>query len=524
MISNFHLFGFMRHFILIFVILGVGLLGYSTVRSSLDPPLPELGPDETETVQRVSLDVSVNAPGVIESASNTKVECEIERLELRVQGRTLSSSGSTRILTIVPDGSIVKKGDVICTLDASQFDEMLITQRINVERAKSEELQASMELEVAKIALEEYSNGSAKQQIQTIKGQIALAQTDATRLTSRLDWARKMYEKGYLSRTAMRSEELAMLRSDIQFSNAELSLKILEKYTQPKTEHQLRTRIISLERVLASEKERTERFIERLRTYEKMVEKCTVRAPHDGMLVYAHDPDRNFRVEEGADVRQGQTLFYLPDLNRMQVMARLSESVVQKVNPGMKVKIEVESVTGHSYNGMVERISQFPIPPSSWRASSEIKNYYCTVRIDDVDTAIRPGLNAEVRVLTDAVYDTIVLSPDSVIVEGKQEFCFVLRTDGMFEKRQIRTRTGDPTSLAVLEGLGEGDVVLRNPKKVEDSPEFVTSVTMLESSQNEIQDVVAQESSDLSMPILAERTPATESEPNLALPATTTGY
>lgn len=516
--------GSMRHVAISFVILGLAFLGYSTVRSSLAPPLPELGPDETEAVHRVSLDVSVNAPGVIESASNTKVECEIERLELRVQGRTLSSSGSTRILTLVPDGSIVKKGDVICTLDASQFDEMLRTQRINVERAKSEELQASMELDVAKIALDEYSNGSAKQQIQTIKGQIALAQTDATRLTSRLEWARKMYEKGYLSRTAMRSEELAMQRSDIQFSNAELSLKILEKYTQPKTEHQLRTRILSLERVLASEKERTERFIERLRTYEKMVEKCTIRAPHDGMLVYAHDPDRNFRVEEGADVRQGQTLFYLPDLNRMQVMARLSESVVQKVNPGMKARIEVESVTGHSYTGTVERIAQFPIPPSSWRSSNDIKNYYCIIRIDDVDTAIRPGLNAEVKILTDTVNDSIALSPDSVIVEGKQEFCFVLRPDGTFEKRQIRTRTGDPTSLAVLEGLKEGDVVLRNPKKVEDTPEFVTSVTMLDGSLSDVRETVAQESPEPEVPIFAEMTGPVQGDTNLALPASTTGY
>jgi len=506
------------------MIVGSALFGISAFRMSLKPELPAIGLDDIEKVERVSLDVSVNAPGVIESASNTKVECEIERLELRVQGRTMASSGSTRILTLVPDGSLVKKGDVICKLDGSQFDEMLRTQRINVERAKSDQLQAQMELDVAKIALEEYKNGTSKQMIQTIKGQIALAQTDAIRLASRLGWARKMYDKGYLSRTAMRSEELAMLRSDIQFSNAQISLKTFEKYTLPKTEHQLMTRIISLERVLESEKERTERYLDRLRTYERMIEKCTIRAPHDGMIVYAHDPDRNFRVEEGVDVREGQTLFYLPDLNRMQVMARLSESVVEKVSSGMKVRIDVESVTGRNYSGTVERIAQFPIPPSSWRSSSEVKNYYCVVRIDDADSAIRPGLNAEIKVLTDTVNDTIVLSPDSVVVEGNKEFCYLVRPDGSFEKRQIRTRTGDPASLAMLQGLSEGDIVLRNSKKAEDTPEFVTTVTMLDASRPDTTDSAAHDSPETAVPIVSDQSPPATGDTNLALPASSTGY
>jgi HlyD family secretion protein len=516
--------GMIRHCVIAGLCASVLYFGVSAARSNWGQNRPEISPDEVETVSRLSLDVSVNAPGVIESSSNTRVECGIERLELRVQGRTLASNGSTRILTLVPDGSMVKQGDVICTLESSQFDEMLRTQQINVERAKSEELQAEMELEVAKISLEEYRNGSLKQQVQTLKGQIALAQTDSARLTSRIAWARKMFQKGYLSQSAMRSEELQMQRSDIQFSNSQIALKTLEKYTLPKLEHQFRTRIISLERVLVSEQERTKRMIDRLHKYEEMIEKCTIRAPHDGMLVYANDTDRNFRVEEGTDVRQGQTLFYLPDLTRMQVMARLSESVVKQVSPGMRVRIDVESVLGRTYNGTVERIAQFPIPPSSWRSSNDIKNYYCVVRVDDVDSAVRPGLNAEIDILTDMVEDTIVLSPEAVEVEGNREFCYVRLADGTFEKRQIRTRTGDPSSLAILEGLEEGDVVLRNLTKVDKNPEYVTRVAMLNQESTEGSDVLVVETEDRSSSLVAAPPLPKDGELNTALPAGTTGY
>jgi HlyD family secretion protein len=485
----------------------------------------EIAPDDVETVRRVSLNVSVNAPGVIESASNTRVDCEIERLELRVQGRSLSTSGATRILSLVPDGTRVKKGDVICRLDSSQFEEMVRTQQINVERAKAEFLQAQMELDVAKISLEEYRNGTAKQQVQTLRGQIALAQTDSTRLTSRLDWARKMFLKGYLSRTAIRSEEFTMQRSDIALSNSELALKTFERFTRPKLEHQFKTRIIAYERELASEENSLKRFIERLKTYEKMIEKCTIRAPHDGMLVHANDADRNVRIEEGADVRQGQTLFYLPDLDNMQVMARLSESVVQKVSPGMKAIVEIESIDGKSYQGKVERISQFPIMPSSWRSSQDVKNYFCVVRILDSDAAARPGLNAEVQVLTGESEDSIVLSPDAVKVEGNKEFCFVYLPNGRLEKREIRTRTGDPASLEILDGLKDGETVLRSLRLAEKNPSAVVSTALLDpATPLDSGERIASESADAEGALVLGQPVSSDADSDLAIPATSKGF
>ena len=53
---------------------------------------------ETVPVRRVTFDASVNAPGEIQSANNTIVECEIERLSVMVQGRSITSGGSTTIL------------------------------------------------------------------------------------------------------------------------------------------------------------------------------------------------------------------------------------------------------------------------------------------------------------------------------------------------------------------------------------------------------------------------------------------
>ncbi|MFM7130744.1 MAG: HlyD family secretion protein, partial [bacterium] len=381
---------------------------------------------------------------------------------------------------IIPDGTRVKKGDILCKLDSREFEEMVRLQKINVERAKADKLQAEMELEVAKISVEEYRNGLAKQQIQGLKGRIALAQTESSRLAARLEWARKMLEKGYISKSSVMMEEMSMQRSDIALTQAEIQLNTFEKYGLPKHLHQLQTRITTLQTNSQMENERYQRYLERLALYEKQIENCTVRAPHDGLAVYANEDDGDSRVEEGSSVRQGQDLFNLPDLTDMQVMAKLSESIVQKVRPGMKVRILIESVFNKSLMGTVDRIAQLPIVSSSWRATNEVKQYYCIVKVDDEPQDIRPGLNAEIQVLLDSPVDKLTITPDVVEIEGNREYCLVLAEDGSIEKREIRTRTGDPQTLEVIEGLKEGENVLRNPDKILEQKEFVTRLTKLE--------------------------------------------
>jgi len=53
---------------------------------------------------------------------------------------------------MVDDGASVKKGEVICELDASEYEEMTRRQRIVVEEATAAHSQASLALEVARLS------------------------------------------------------------------------------------------------------------------------------------------------------------------------------------------------------------------------------------------------------------------------------------------------------------------------------------------------------------------------------------
>ena len=459
------------------------LIALHQIYSRASKPTLELTSQDIEPVRTVRYDVTVNAPGEVQSANNTVVECEIERLAVYTQGRAMVSRGSTRILKLIPDGSHVKKGDVLALLDSRDFEEIVRLQKINLEQALAMQKYTEMDLEVSGIALQEYLKGSAVQTVKALQGQIAMATFDASRTTGRLEWSRKMFEKGYLSKTTVRAEELALQRSDLMLTRAQTALNTFQKFTLPKTEHSFQARIMSqtyllkyYQRWVASQRERLEKF-------QNQVAKCTVRAPHDGMVIYANENDGDTRVEEGSEMRQGQDMFYLPDLHDMQVLVKLNESIVEKVEVGMPVNVLVQSLDQREYAGKVEKIAEFPIPPSSWRSSPEVKNYYCVVKIEGKPEDLRPGLTAEIKVMTGKARESLAVSPEVVHLEDDKEYCFVVGDGNHIEKREIRTRTADAGSLEILEGLTEGEMVLRSPGMVEDDAGLIDDVVRLNSDK-----------------------------------------
>ena len=89
--------------------------------------------------------------------------------------------GSSTILTVLPEGTPVKRGDVLATLDGSTYEEMLRQQLITVEQAKASHLQAQLNHEIALLAVREYRDGTVQETLKGMEGSIALARSDLSR-------------------------------------------------------------------------------------------------------------------------------------------------------------------------------------------------------------------------------------------------------------------------------------------------------------------------------------------------------
>jgi HlyD family secretion protein len=470
-------------FLLLAVIFWTGSRYFGDGNRSDEAFANHLKQNDIEQVELVSLGSSVNAPGEIQSANNTIIECEIDRLSVSARGGYVVSGSSTRILKIIPDGSIVKKGDVLCQLDSRDFEEMARLQRINLEQALLMTRYTEMDLQVSEIVLQEYKYGTVKRTLESLRMQIQLTQSEAERASRRLQWSQKMAEKGYVTDNAVRADEFQVYKSDVLLSRAKMALDTYEKFSLPKSEHSLNARIQSQKWVLTYYQQWVETQRKRLELFEDQIRKCTVVAPHDGMVIYANEDDGDTRIEIGAEVRRKQDLFYLPDLNNMQVLAKLSQSIVNRVKVGMPVTIRLETLEGTSCEGIVTKVAQMPIPATSRSSSNEVKNYFCVVSIHGQQANLRPGINAEIEIHTDEDHQTLVVSPEVVQIEADKEYCLVLRNDGKIEKREIRVRSGDHSYVVVEQGLKQGESVIRRPRYFEDEFGSVTNLVALTPSR-----------------------------------------
>ena len=104
----------------------------------------------TTDVKRTDLFPKVTASGRVESSKRTVIECELEDVSVGVRGQRLSAGGASILLSVVPEGTTVKRGDVLAVLDSSDFEELLRIQQISVERANADYVQAELEYDIAK--------------------------------------------------------------------------------------------------------------------------------------------------------------------------------------------------------------------------------------------------------------------------------------------------------------------------------------------------------------------------------------
>ncbi len=460
---------------LVVVSLGLASLGglgwYARNRAQARVPARDRFP--ITAVRRADLHPTLKAGGQLESAKRTIIECRLENFSAGVQGQRIYAGGSSVLLQIIPEGTVVKKGDVLAVLDSSDYEELLRVQRINLQRAEADKLQADLDHEIARLALAEYRDGTLKEQEEDFRRRVALARADLNQARDRLAWSRSMKAKGYVSTSVVSTDEYTAAELELKLQQEEGAFQVFRKYTASRTLRGLEGDIIAARTTLDYQTLRVDRHRDRLKILEEQVANCTIRAPHDGYVVYAHDRRHDLLIEEGMPVREGQDLIYLPDLNDMEVVAMLNESIVPEVRPGMKVSIQVEGLPGRMLHGRVRKVGQIAI--SNWR--TDVNYYEGFVTIEGVEPGLRPGMTSQVEIDLPLRDDVLTVPSESVVNNEGQVVCYVVHGDDL-ERRPVKLGRVTQNLTEVTAGLREGEQIVLDPDPEEmlDESEDTTAV------------------------------------------------
>lgn len=422
-------------------------------------------------VQRTDLELTLVTGGEIEGGKSTIVECELQNLP-GPDGRP--SAGMT-LIELIDDGTRVRKGDVLCRFDSSNYEELVRRQKIEVERSTSEERQAALEREAAEAALVAYRDGESVQITEELESKIALAQADLRRSIERLTWAERMLKVGYVSSDEVAQARRARGQQEVDLTNHRRSLFKHTRFTAPKTVRELEVQMEDAARRLEFGGERREAEEGRLAKLEGLIENCTIKAPHDGLVIHANifyrsrpDTGETF-LRAGARIVEGQPLFILPDLTHPIVKLALHESIAADVRVGMPARIQVPALPGRELAGKVQWIN--PLPTEQWRAFHEYQGFDVNIAIDDPPERLLPSFTAQVTIVTGQRHGVLVVPSSSIAVEDGQPVCYVPGRGGTIERRLVELAPADRDRVQIVSGLSEGDAIVRDPSPFRRRPD-----------------------------------------------------
>jgi HlyD family secretion protein len=445
----------------------------------------------TFVAKRGPLTISVLESGTIKAREQIIIKNEVE--------------GRTSIITLIPEGNRVKKGDLLVELDASTLEDTKIDQEIRVQNNEAAYInanenlavvknQAEADIDKAKLTLDfakqdsnQYKEGQYPNQLAAAKNDITLAEEELTRAQETLQWSERLFKEKYISQTELQADQLTRSRATVKVELTKNDLKLLETFTYGRQTAQLESDVrqadMALERttrkakadIVQAEADLKAKEAEFQRQKDKLAKlvtqlgKTKILAPADGLAVYATSartggPGRGGSqqpLEEGQEVFERQELIYLPTTESAMVEVPIHESSLEKVRVGLPAVITVDALPGKKFLGRLAAIAPLPDARSMWM-NPDLKVYNSKIYLDDTDSSLRTGMSCKAEIIVEQYDDVVYIPVQAVLRVGGEPTVYVVK-DKLAEPRKVEIGLDNNRMIRIVSGIQEGEVVLLTP-------------------------------------------------------------
>ena len=230
-----------------------------------------------------------------------------------------------------------------------------------------------------------------------------------------------------------------------------------------------------------------------LRQAEEDLSRTTIVSPIDGKIVSLNAQEGEV-VITGTMNNPGSVIAVVADLSSILVEAEVGETEVVAVRVGQLARIRIDAVANKEYRGRVVEIgSSATVRPQG--AGSGIRYFKVKVAIEDADDRLRPGMTAQVSIVTNTAAGAVTVPIQSVVDRvppvknakkndeppadaPKKKYVFVSK-GGKAVMAEVTTGISDATHVAVTSGLKAGDSVITGPfrtlKRLKDDAAIVVT-------------------------------------------------
>ncbi len=331
-----------------------------------------------------------------------------------------------KITDMVQEGTEVKPGDYVATLDRTTFDNSL---KDELEKLTTQETNLEMKILDTAVTLSNLRDNIKNLRFTVEEAEITLQQSK------------------YEPPTTIRQAEIALdkAKRSLDQSIKGYSLRV----------EQAKSDMRSIKFTLADQRQR-------VNDLETVLSNFVIKAPSAGMIIYKRDRMGTKRKVGSSISPWDNVVATLPDMSSMISKTYVNEIDVSKVKSGQPVEIVVDAFPEKSYTGMVTSVANI----GEQLPNADAKVFEVLIEVNESDPILRPSMTTGNKIITKTIEDVIYIPLESVHA-GADTIPFVYLKNG--NKQVVVLGESNENNVVVEQGLEAGTMVYLNTPEYPDN-------------------------------------------------------
>lgn len=344
---------------------------------------------------------------------------------VQVTGPTQAQAANvyqTKIASIIPEGSVVKEGDVIAELDRQPAATRMTDVTLNLQKAQADFTTAQLDSTL----------------------NLAIAREDVRTAEYFLEEKKIAKEQAQFEAPSLKRQ------AEIDYEKAQRAWEQSKRNLDTKTKQAV-AKMSSVGADLGRQQNN-------LKNVQDVMGSFTIKAPSPGMVIYVREWNGKKKGVGSQWSAWDPTVATLPDLSKMESQTYINEVDVRKIALGQKVKITLDADPTKSLDGTVTQIANV----GEQRPNQDSKVFEVKIEVTKADTTLRPGMTTANAIEVASVSNVLSVPLEAVANEGGFSWVYK-KNGGHVTKQMIETGMANDNEVIVRKGLTKDDRVLLAP-------------------------------------------------------------
>lgn len=371
-----------------------------------------IGTETTHLVRSGPFELSLNTKGEINGKNAVVISLpdNLRNRNLRIY--------SLKIKDMVAEGTNVKKGEWVATLDAAAITQQMQSNKQDLDKRRAElndaKIDSTIQLTKLREELEEFQYDLAYK---------------------KLELEQAKYESPAYQR-----------KKQVEFN------KTIRQMDKKRRDYELKQLDL---------KTKTRRIEDRYKYYEnrdKLLKQglmsCRVKAPRDGMIMYAKLwGGRKLRIGDEVSL-WNPAIATLPDMSVLVSETYVQEIDITKINKGDSVEIQIDALPNKIYTGIISKITNIGQEMQGF----DTKVFRVLIDMNESGKELKPSMTTDNRIIVQNIDEAIKI-PRNYLFGSKGESYVFLKKEGKIWKKKVVAGLENEEDVIIKSGLNEEDKI-----------------------------------------------------------------